>query len=227
MKKFSGLFFLLFTQNVIAQNPITIPDTLTGVTFNLNMHTDSVQFFPGRKTFTNAFNQFSYLGTTLILNKGENVTMNVTDNLGDTTTVHWHGLHVPSMDDGGPHIFILDGNTWSPQFTVMNHALHEDDGMMGQFVVVPNTTSINEFPANAIFSVFPNPATQFISIDGLPADSKSITVTNTVGQKIFYQNLELINTKLTLNTMNWKSGIYFITLITFNHSSTQKISITN
>ena len=122
MKKIICLINVLIAFNAFAQNPIPIPDTLTGSTFNLNMHTDSVQFLPGIKTFTNAFNQYSYLGPTLILNKGENVTMNVTDNLGDTTTVHWHGLHVPALDDGGPHTFILAGNTWSPQFTIMNHA---------------------------------------------------------------------------------------------------------
>ena len=122
MKKIISLFYVLISFNAIAQNPVPIPDTLIGSTFNLNMHTDSVQFLPGIKTFTNAYNQYSYLGPTLILNRGDNVTMNVTDNIGDTTTVHWHGLHVPAMDDGGPHTFILAGNTWSPQFTVMNHA---------------------------------------------------------------------------------------------------------
>ena len=122
MKKIISLLLVLTTYNSIAQNPIAIPDTLTGTTFYLNMHIDSVQFLPGIKTHTNAYNQYSYLGPTLILNKGDLVTMNVTDNIGDTTTVHWHGLHVPAMDDGGPHTYILPGNTLSPQFTVMNNA---------------------------------------------------------------------------------------------------------
>ena len=94
----------------------------SGPVYNLNIHPDSVQFLPGTKTFTNAFNQYSYLGPTLILHKGENVTMNVLNSLDDTTTVHWHGLHVPAMADGGPHTFFLSGSTWSPQFTVNNHA---------------------------------------------------------------------------------------------------------
>lgn len=122
MRKIIAFILGLLPILVSGQNQIDFPDTLSGTIFNLNMHTDSVQFLPGTKTFTNAFNQYSYLGPTLILNKGDVVTMNVTDNLSDTTTVHWHGLHVPAMDDGGPHTFILAGNTWSPQFTVMNHA---------------------------------------------------------------------------------------------------------
>ncbi len=107
---------------MFSQNLIPIPDTLSGPVYNLNIHPDSVQFLPGTKTYTNAFNQYSYLGPTLILHNGENVTMHVQNDLDDTTTVHWHGLHVPAMADGGPHTFFLAGSTWSPQFTVNNHA---------------------------------------------------------------------------------------------------------
>ncbi|MBK8368464.1 MAG: multicopper oxidase domain-containing protein [Bacteroidetes bacterium] len=49
------------------------------------------------------------MGLTLILNKGSNVNMSVSNQIGDTTTVHWHGLHLPSMMDGGPHTIILPG----------------------------------------------------------------------------------------------------------------------
>ncbi len=122
MKKIIVLFLALIATNSFGQNPIAIPDTLTGTVFNLNIHSDSVQFLPGTKTLTNAFNQYSYLGPTLILNKGENVTMNVLNTLSDTSTVHWHGLHVPAMADGGPHTIILSNTTWSPQFDVMNNA---------------------------------------------------------------------------------------------------------
>lgn len=122
MKKIISLYFAIVASYSFAQNPIAIPDTLTGTTFNLNIHPDSVQFLPGIKTLTNAFNQYAYLGPTLIFNKGENVTMNVNNNLSDTSTVHWHGIHVPAMADGGPHSVILSGTTWSPQFNVMNNA---------------------------------------------------------------------------------------------------------
>jgi bilirubin oxidase len=48
--------------------------------------------------------------------------MNVENQLNDTSTVHWHGLHVPAADDGGPHTPIMAGATWSPDFVVMNNA---------------------------------------------------------------------------------------------------------
>ncbi len=112
MKKIIFLLILSSGFKGYSQNAIPIPDTLSGPVYNLNIHPDSVQFLPGTKTFTNAFNQYSYLGPTLILHKGENVTMNVLNSLDDTTTVHWHGLHVPAMADGGPHTFFLSGSTW-------------------------------------------------------------------------------------------------------------------
>ncbi|HRH67710.1 MAG TPA: multicopper oxidase domain-containing protein, partial [Bacteroidia bacterium] len=122
MKKGILLIMLFAGLSVYSQNAIPIPDTLAGPVYNLNIHPDSVQFLPGTKTLTNAFNQYSYLGPTLIMNNGEAVTLNVQNALDDTTTVHWHGLHVPAMADGGPHTFFLAGTTWSPQFTVKNNA---------------------------------------------------------------------------------------------------------
>lgn len=122
MKSLSTIFFFCFLSLANAQNPIPIPDTLTGTNIQLSIHSDSVQFLNGRKTITNAFNAFSYLGPTLILNKGDFVNLDVNNQLNDTTTVHWHGLHVPSMADGGPHTVILPNTNWQAQFEVKNNA---------------------------------------------------------------------------------------------------------
>lgn len=124
MRSILKLGFTLLYSGVMAQsNPLFIPDTLIGSIINLDMHKDSVQFFPaGNITYTYAFNSNSYLGPTLILNKGSNVNITVNNQIGDTTTVHWHGLHVPSKWDGGPHTPIFPGATWNPQFTVMDNA---------------------------------------------------------------------------------------------------------
>lgn len=123
MMKFAIGLILLVSNFTIAQTPLFIPDTLVGNTISLTMHRDSVQFFPtGSKSYTYAFNQYAYLGPTLILNQGQHVNMLVENQIDDTTTVHWHGLHVPSMADGGPHTAILPGETWNPDFTVMDKA---------------------------------------------------------------------------------------------------------
>ncbi len=36
--------------------------------------------------------------------------------------MHWHGLHVSAMNDGGPHQEIYPSTTWSPSFEVRNNA---------------------------------------------------------------------------------------------------------
>jgi bilirubin oxidase len=76
----------------------------------------------GAATATMGYNGNSFWGPTLIMNKGDNVQINVTNNLADQTTVHWHGFHIPAIMDGGPHQIINAGATWSPNFQVKNNA---------------------------------------------------------------------------------------------------------
>ena len=62
------------------------------------------------------------LAPTIVLDKGQSVTLNVINDLPDLTTMHWHGMHVSAANDGGPHSLILPGTTWSPSFTVLDKA---------------------------------------------------------------------------------------------------------
>ena len=107
---------------LFSQNPLFIPDTLSGKTFNLNVQKGTKVFFTGFNTNTFGYNG-SFLGPTLFMNKGEIVTLNVTNNLPvDVTSVHWHGFHIPAKDDGSPHQRIAPGKTWSPSFKIRNNA---------------------------------------------------------------------------------------------------------
>jgi bilirubin oxidase len=56
------------------------------------------------------------------MNKGDAVKMNVTNKLNDSTTIHWHGMHLPAIMDGGPHQIIPPGTVWQPYWTVKNQA---------------------------------------------------------------------------------------------------------
>jgi len=84
------------------QNLLFIPDTLSGLLIPLEINHNHMHFFPGTETETMGING-PILGPTVILNKGQQVTMQVTNVTMDSTTMHWHGLHVPPEDDGGPH----------------------------------------------------------------------------------------------------------------------------
>ena len=152
----------------MGQNPLFIPDTLAGPTYNLTVAPAKVQFLPGDSTDTYGING-PYLGPTLIVNKGDNVQMNVTNMLPDTTTMHWHGMHVAPQDDGGPWTVINPGETWSPDFEVLDEAttfwyhphLHHKTaqqvyaGAAGMMIVrdaheaslnLPRTYGVDDFP---------------------------------------------------------------------------------
>lgn len=104
-----------------AQNQLLIPDTISGVNFNLNILDTTHTFYPGFITNTFGVNA-DYFGPTLIFNKGDSIDITVHNQLMDTTTLHWHGLHVSAANDGGPHITIPPGTTWNPKFTVRDQA---------------------------------------------------------------------------------------------------------
>ncbi|MCW3126774.1 MAG: type sorting protein [Bacteroidetes bacterium] len=123
MKKILFIICLLLTIHVsYAQyNPLWIPDTLSGSTFNLTAQDTFRQMLTGNQTITAAYNG-DWWGPTMIWYKGQTVHMNVTNKLQDTTTVHWHGMHLPAVMDGGPHQLIPPNTVWSPYWTIENNA---------------------------------------------------------------------------------------------------------
>lgn len=102
-------------------NNLWIPDTLSGTNFNLTIKDTFKQIKPGNQTITAGINS-NFWGPTLFVNKGDVVHMNVTNKLNDSTTIHWHGMHLPAVMDGGPHQVIPAGTTWKPFWKVTNNA---------------------------------------------------------------------------------------------------------
>ncbi len=49
-------------------------------------------------------NADSYLGPTIRLRRNQTVKIHIHNELPEDTTVHWHGLHVPSDVDGQPRL---------------------------------------------------------------------------------------------------------------------------
>ena len=120
------LFFFFSLSGLFARaqyNPLIIPDTLSGTNFTLALKDTFAQLRPtGNQTITAGINQQKFWGPTLIMNKGDVVHMNVFNGLNDSTTLHWHGMHLPAVMDGGPHQVIPVGTTWQPYWTVTNQA---------------------------------------------------------------------------------------------------------
>ena len=108
--------------NPLALPPLQTPRKENGVSiFDLSMQEGTSQLLPGVSTPTLGING-QFLGPTLKLTKGEKTRFNVTNKLKEPTTLHWHGLHLPARDDGGPHQVIAPGKTWSPEFRIDNEA---------------------------------------------------------------------------------------------------------
>ncbi len=171
MRKMLFTTLLLLSLSTVASaqyNNLWIPDTISGTTFNLNMRDTFVQFLTGNQTITAGING-AFWGPTLIFKKGDTVHMNVHNYLNDSTTLHWHGMHLPAVMDGGPHQVIPPGTIWQPYWCVTNNAstfwyhphLHKETTMqitsgLGGFIIVrdsveatlalPRTYGVDDLP---------------------------------------------------------------------------------
>lgn len=74
--------------------PRTVEVTLTAAPGRLAL-------MPGKVTDVYAFNG-SVPGPTLVVREGDRVIVHYTNNLPETSGIHWHGLHVPANMDGSP-----------------------------------------------------------------------------------------------------------------------------
>lgn len=199
MKK---LILVLFPLTAFGQfvNEMNIPPTLSGTSFELTIDESTTQFFEGSATETIGFNG-SYGGPTLIFNKNDFIDISVNNDLNEPTTVHWHGMHVAPEDDGGPHTVIEAGQTWTPDFEVLDRAttfwyhphLHEktnehvSKGAAGMIIVrsdeeaalsLPRTYGIDDFPMIVQGKSFGND--NQIQFAGPDSDDNLIMVNGTI-----------------------------------------------
>jgi len=78
----------------------------------------SHRFAPGMAAVGTMGYSADYLGPLLRVHRGEPFRITVTNRLDVPTTVHWHGLLVPSPLDGGPHHSIAPGAGWEGELLV-------------------------------------------------------------------------------------------------------------
>lgn len=88
-------------------------------------------------------------GPVLRFTEGEQVTINVTNNLSESTSIHWHGLILPYQQDGVPGISypgIAAGETFTYEFPIVQTGTYwfhshtgfqEPDGAYGAIVIEP------------------------------------------------------------------------------------------
>jgi blue copper oxidase len=88
-----------------------------GGTIRLDAQLGSMRFVGDRKTATYGINGF-YLGPAVRVRRGEKVVAQVSNNVPETITMHWHGLIIPGAADGGPHQVIPPGKQWQTELAV-------------------------------------------------------------------------------------------------------------
>jgi FtsP/CotA-like multicopper oxidase with cupredoxin domain len=108
------------------------------------------EFAPGCKAKVWGYNGTTP-GPTIEVVEGDRVRLLVTNKLGEPTTIHWHGIILPSGMDGIAGLSqppIMPGETFAYEFTLRQHGTHmyhphADEltqmamGMMGMFIIHP------------------------------------------------------------------------------------------
>ncbi|MEJ7838715.1 MAG: multicopper oxidase domain-containing protein, partial [Thermomicrobiales bacterium] len=106
------------------QHPLAIPPVLEPTIdadgtrrFDLTLQTGSASLFPQGDSETWGVNG-PFLAPTLRARRGDSVAIDLHNELPEASTIHWHGMHLPAMMDGGPHQMIDVGTIWSPSWEI-------------------------------------------------------------------------------------------------------------
>jgi len=85
-------------------------------------------------------------------------------------------------------------------------------------------TGIQEFKANPTFTVYPNPANDFVTIDAsLLENINQVVVTNSIGQVVLQKSLSVLDNKI--DVANFENGVYFMILNSESGSKTSKFMV--
>ena len=140
-------------EKIELDNRLAIPPLLESTeengtqVFSLTLQKGDTEIFKGVQTETWGANG-TYLMPTIRVRKGDNVEMHVTNELGQMTTIHWHGMHLPAAKDG-VHQIIDSGETWEPDWEIRQQAAtlwyhphlmgktgeHVYNGLAGMFIL--------------------------------------------------------------------------------------------
>ncbi|THV27099.1 multicopper oxidase family protein [Glycomyces paridis] len=151
---------LVTTGKVDFDNPLAIPplaesteDASGARVFDLEIQSGTTALKDGAETETWGING-AFLGPTIRAKRGEEVAFAVRNSLDEGTSIHWHGMHLPAVMDGGPHQEVAPGGDWAPQWTVDQPAAtlwyhphphgrtakHVYRGLAGMFIVDDDTS---------------------------------------------------------------------------------------
>ncbi len=143
---------------IVASSPLTLSanskiktrkntQELSGTEFNLTIDKISLNI-TGKPAIATAVNSM-ISGPTLRWREGDEVTINVTNNLDESSSIHWHGIILPPEMDGVPGISfdgIGPGETFTYKFPIVQSGTYwyhshsgfqEQTGVYGAIVIEP------------------------------------------------------------------------------------------
>ncbi|CAA6803768.1 MAG: Multicopper oxidase [uncultured Sulfurovum sp.] len=118
---------------------------LRGKEFFLDIDYTAVNITGNMAVATTINGQIS--GPTLVWKEGDEITLHVTNHLAKTSSIHWHGIILPTEMDGVPGLSfdgIPSGETFTYKFTVQQHGTYwyhshsgfqEQTGVYGAIVI--------------------------------------------------------------------------------------------
>ena len=164
---------------------------------------------------TNIMNAMTYNGIlpgpVIRVTEGDNVRVNVRNEMPQSTSVHWHGVLLPNNQDGVPYITqppIRTGETFTYEFVARNpgsHMYHSHHnaaeqvtrGLLGAFIIEPKDRSADpEYDSDYVLVL--NDA-----VTGFSLNAKSFPYTQPiiakVGEKV---RIRYMNEGLTIHPMH-------------------------
>jgi FtsP/CotA-like multicopper oxidase with cupredoxin domain len=179
-----------------AGGTLTVPTLLDATTesdgtkaYTLAMQTGTTEILSGVSSATCGFNQ-AFLGPVIKVSQGDNVRMDITNNLSEVSTVHWHGAHVPPSVDGGPQNTVAAGASSSASFEINQgactlwfhpHALGTTSqqvasGLAGMLIVDDDSDGAAALPGDYGTDQFP------LIVQSLPITTTGVIQYTTAGE---------------------------------------------
>ena len=136
---------------------------LSGNVFNLSIEKIAVNV-TGNPSIAKTVNGM-LSGPTLRWKEGDTVTINVTNNLNEDTSIHWHGIILPPAMDGVPGISfdgIKPGETFTYTFPIVQSGTYwyhshsgfqEQQGVYGAIVIDPKVKDPYEYDREYVISL--------------------------------------------------------------------------
>jgi FtsP/CotA-like multicopper oxidase with cupredoxin domain len=106
--------------STVTRNPLRIPSTI-GPASSLTARPARVDLGGGRLSNVLGYNGL-FPGPTVVATKGNSVSIPFTNGLSDPTTIHWHGMIVPTRADGHPRDAVQPGRSYTYSYTINQRA---------------------------------------------------------------------------------------------------------